>query len=49
VIDIAHDRAFATDDLNTVTVHCVVETRDASHITSLHERLNREGFKVQPG
>jgi threonine dehydratase len=49
VIDIAHDRAFATDDLNTVTVHCVVETRDASHIASLHERLNREGFKVQPG
>jgi threonine dehydratase len=48
VIDIAHDRAFADDDLNTVTVHCVVETRDADHIASLRERLNREGFNPRP-
>jgi threonine dehydratase len=46
VKDIAHDRAFAQDDLNTVVVHCVVETRDADHIAALHQRLAREGFKV---
>ena len=46
IIDIAHDRAFASDDLTTVTVHCVVETRDAEHIRDLHARLNQEGFRV---
>jgi threonine dehydratase len=46
IIDIAHDRAFADDDITTVTVHCVVETRDASHIADLHARLAREGFPV---
>lgn len=45
--DIAHDRAFASADISTVTVHCIVETRDSSHIERLHERLSREGFKVQ--
>jgi len=46
IIDIAHDRAFADDDLSTVAVHCVVETRDAQHIAALHRRLNQEGFHV---
>lgn len=46
IIDIAHDRAFADDDITTVAVHCVVETRDAEHIHTLRERLNREGFRV---
>ena len=46
VIDIAHDRAFADDDISNVTVHCVVETRDAQHIKTLHDRLAREGFKI---
>ncbi len=46
VIDIAHDRAFADEDINTVSVHCVVETRDAEHIAALRERLNREGFRL---
>jgi len=46
VIDIAHDRAFADDDISNVTVHCVVETRDADHITTLRGRLQREGFKI---
>ena len=44
IIDIAHDRAFADDDITTVSVHCVVETRDAEHITALRARLLREGF-----
>ena len=46
VIDIDHDRAFAAEDINTVTVHCVVETRDAEHIQAVRDRLNKEGFEV---
>src|SRR5262249_46022969 len=46
VLEIAHDRAFATDDITTVNVHCVVETRDAAHIASVRRRLAREGFGV---
>jgi len=44
IVDISHDRAFASDDITKVTVHCVVETRDVEHINALHERLQREGF-----
>ena len=47
IIDIAHDRAFAEDDITTVAVHCVVETRDAEHIAALHQRLRREGFAIE--
>jgi threonine dehydratase len=47
ILDIAHDRAFADDDITTVTVHCVVETRDADQIATLRSRLNREGFHVK--
>lgn len=47
VLDIAHDRAFASEDITTVAVHCVIETRDAEHIAALRERLNREGFRVK--
>lgn len=46
IIDIAHDRAFSDDDITTVAVHCVLETRDAEHIAALRERLTREGFRV---
>jgi len=46
ILDVAHDRAFASDDINTVTVHCVVETRDADHIATVRERLDQEGFRV---
>ena len=46
VVDISHDRAFADDDITTVAVHCVVETRDQDHIAALRARLNREGFRV---
>jgi threonine dehydratase len=46
IIDITHDRAFADDDITTVAVYCMVETRDAAHITALRDRLNREGFRV---
>src|SRR5438128_9623219 len=31
VVDIAHDRAFSDEDINTVTVHRVVETTDEEH------------------
>jgi len=46
VVDIAHDRAFCSEDINTVTVHCVVETRDEGHIATLKARLEREGFQI---
>lgn len=46
ILEIAHDRAFASDDITTVNVHCVVETRDADHIVAVEERLRREGFPV---
>ncbi|MEO6035640.1 MAG: threonine ammonia-lyase [Verrucomicrobiota bacterium] len=39
IVDIAHDRAFGSDDINLVTVHCIVETRDPAHIQSLYARL----------
>jgi len=49
VIDIEHDRAFGNGDISTVVVRCVVETRDAQHIASLHQRLHKEGFEVRLG
>ena len=46
VLDITHDRAFADEDISTVAVHCVVETRDAEHIARLRARLISEGFPL---
>jgi threonine dehydratase len=46
ILEITHDRAFANDDITTVSVHCIVETRDAEHIAMVRERLRREGFSV---
>ena len=47
IIDIAHDRVFAEEDISTVTVHCVVETRDAEHIASLRARLGPRRFSCE--
>lgn len=47
IVDISHDRAFAHDDITQVTVHCVVETRDAGHIHLLRDRLRKEGFELE--
>lgn len=46
IIEIDHDRAFASDDITTVVVHCVIETRDQAHITALKARLAKEGFPL---
>jgi threonine dehydratase len=46
IIDISHDRAFASEDITTVTVHCVVETRDPEHVQSLRRELDQNGFRV---
>jgi threonine dehydratase len=46
IVDISHDRAFASEDLTTVTVHCILETRDPEHIASLRQRLTQEGFQL---
>jgi threonine dehydratase len=49
ILEIAHDRAFASDDVTTVRVHCMVETRDAEHIAEVHKRLAGGGFAVAEG
>lgn len=49
IVDIAHDRAFASDDITTVIVHCIVETRDPGHIAALRGRLAEEGFLLIGG
>src|SRR6185369_13598189 len=46
ILDITHDRAFADDDITTVAVHCVMETRDTEHVSAVRERLIKEGFKI---
>jgi threonine dehydratase len=46
ILELTHDRAFASEDITTVNVHCIVETRDASHIALVRERLAQEGFAV---
>jgi threonine dehydratase len=46
IMDIAHDRAFASDDISTVTVHCVIETRDPEHVQQVCDRLRQEGFPL---
>ena len=48
IIEIAHDRAFSSEDINTVNVHCIVETRDTEHIAALCGRLVKEGFQISP-
>ena len=47
ILEISHDRAFASDDITTVTVQCIVETTDASHIAAIREKLTTEGFLVE--
>jgi threonine dehydratase len=46
VMEINHDRAFASPDVSTVAVHCVIETRDAEHAEALRRRLTDAGFVV---
>jgi threonine dehydratase len=46
ILEVAHDRAFASEDISTVTVHCVVETRDTWHIQALRKRFDGEGFDI---
>lgn len=47
IVDIAHDRAFSGDDMNSVIVHCVVETRNVDHVRELHKRLAEAGLAVR--
>lgn len=44
IMEIDHDRAFASEDITTVVVHCVIETRDQDHIAAIKARLEKEGF-----
>ncbi len=46
ILEITHDRAFAEDDISTVAVHCVLETRDREHIQVARRRLEQAGFRL---
>lgn len=46
VKDISHDRIFAGDDMSSVNVHCLVETRDADHIQRLKDHLTGAGYRA---
>ncbi len=46
VKDIFHDRAFATSDLSTVDVSCIVETAGADHAERMFAALRDEGFDI---
>jgi threonine dehydratase len=50
VKDILHDRAFASSDLSSVDVRCIVETNSPKHARKLVEQLREAGFpiKVEP-
>ncbi|MEC9372649.1 MAG: threonine ammonia-lyase [Planctomycetota bacterium] len=47
VDDIVHDRAFATSDLSSVDVHCIVETSGTDHVQELFEALEKQGFEIR--
>ncbi|MGN6387830.1 MAG: threonine ammonia-lyase [Verrucomicrobiota bacterium] len=49
IMEVAHDRAFASDDISTVMIHSVIETRDHEHIGMLRKRLAAEGFEEMNG
>lgn len=44
--EVAHDRIFAGDDLSSVNVHCLVETRDHGHVRELKRAIEAAGFRV---
>ncbi len=46
VKDILHDRAFATSDLSSVDVRCVVETSGKDGASALKKALEEAGFEV---
>lgn len=46
VKDIVHDRAFATSDLSSVDVRCIVETSGKQGASALRKALEAAGFKV---
>jgi threonine dehydratase len=44
--DITHDRAFSGPDVSAVHAMCTVETRDRTHIATLHRALKKSGFAL---
>ena len=44
--DILHDRAFATSDMSSVDVRCVVETSGKAGASALKKALEAAGFEV---
>lgn len=44
--DIRHERIFAGPDVSSVSVTCVIETRDANHAREVAQRLRNCGYDV---
>lgn len=47
VKDIVHDRAFATSDLASVDVRCIIETSGPKHVQRLIAALENAGFTIR--
>ncbi|TVQ31414.1 MAG: threonine ammonia-lyase [Phycisphaeraceae bacterium] len=47
VKEISHDRAFATSDLASVDVRCIIETAGAEQVQELFAALEAEGFEIR--
>lgn len=43
---IVHDRAFASSDVSTVNVLCIIETRDRDHFEQVRARLKEHGIET---
>lgn len=46
VKEVYHDRNFGPADVGTVSIVCVMETRDAAHIEQVHAALREAGIRV---
>ncbi|MFO1497374.1 MAG: threonine ammonia-lyase [Verrucomicrobiota bacterium] len=48
ILEIEHDRAFASDDITTVVVHCTIETRDRTTWWRSEGVWKRRGSRSRP-
>lgn len=46
---VVHERAFASADVSTVNVECIVETRDRAHLEAVLEKLRGLGMPCREG
>ena len=48
VKEVYHDRNFGPADVGSVSIVCVLETRDAGHVGQVHAALREAGIRVAP-